>query len=201
MSRLPAEKRREQLLDVATDLFAKSGYARATTAELAKTAGVTEPIIYRHFESKKALFIALIQRTARDTLDHWKQRLKDASDPTERLRRLIGENPMVQPEARKAYRVLIQAVTETDDQEIQRAVSTHFLNLHTFLLKELRDAQDERKVLRIFTPELLAWLLIDVGLGYGLLEAFNVPGHGADTEGMDVQLAVERLFVGRSSED
>ena len=61
MSRLPASKRREQLLDKAAELFAKNGYARATTAQLAKAAGVTEPIIYRHFKSKRDLFVALIE--------------------------------------------------------------------------------------------------------------------------------------------
>ena len=94
MSRLPAEKRREQLLDCAATLFAKSGYARSTTAELARCAGVTEPIIYRHFASKKDLFVALIERTAARTLQHWQDRLADADEPAERLRRLLGENPM-----------------------------------------------------------------------------------------------------------
>ena len=68
MSRLPAAKRKEQLLDCAMQLFAAHGYARATTAELAKLAGVTEPIIYRHFDSKLDLFVALIERTAGMTL-------------------------------------------------------------------------------------------------------------------------------------
>ena len=63
MTRLPAAKRREQLLDTATELFAERGYSKTTTAQLAKAAGVTEPIIYRHFESKRELFIALIDRT------------------------------------------------------------------------------------------------------------------------------------------
>src|SRR5207244_12604010 len=123
MSRLPAEKRREQLLDCAADLFAKSGYARATTAELARAAGVTEPIIYRHFNSKRDLFVALIERTAAQTLAHWEQRLADAQDPAERLRRVIGDNPMVSPEGAAPYRVLLQAITEVSDAEIHKAVS------------------------------------------------------------------------------
>ncbi|MCA9310819.1 MAG: helix-turn-helix transcriptional regulator, partial [Phycisphaerales bacterium] len=53
MTRLPAAKRREQLLDTAVVLFAERGYGGATTAELARAAGVTEPIIYRHFKSKR----------------------------------------------------------------------------------------------------------------------------------------------------
>src|SRR5437899_11776986 len=123
MSRLPAEKRREQLLNCAADLFAKSGYARATTAELARAAGVTEPIIYRHFNSKRALFVALIDRTAKQTLSHWEQQLADANDPAEPLRRLIGDNPMESPEGAAPYPVPLQAITEAGDYEIQRTVA------------------------------------------------------------------------------
>src|SRR5207253_11051314 len=46
MSRLPASKRREQLLDCAAELFAKYGYAPATTAQPPKAAGDTAPIIH-----------------------------------------------------------------------------------------------------------------------------------------------------------
>ncbi|MEK6702161.1 MAG: helix-turn-helix domain-containing protein, partial [Planctomycetota bacterium] len=112
MSRLPAAQRREQLLDHAADLFSRHGYARATTAELAKSAGITEPIIYRHFASKRDLFIALIERSADRTLAMWETHLAGATDPAERLRRLIGDNPMVADPTRDAYRVLLQATTE-----------------------------------------------------------------------------------------
>ncbi len=197
MSRLPAEKRREQLLDCAADLFARSGYARATTAELAKAAGVTEPIIYRHFDSKRDLFVALIERTAAQTLAHWEQRLANASDSAERLRRLIGDNPMVSSEGAEPYRVLLQAITEVDDPEINRAVAGHFKNLHAFLSRELRRAQDERKVMKVFSADLIAWTLIHVGLGYGVLAALNVPGQGEDADGHHVQGMLERILVGR----
>ncbi len=200
MSRLPAEKRREQLLDCAADLFARSGYARATTAELAKAAGVTEPIIYRHFNSKRDLFIALVERTAKQTLDHWEQRLADASDPAERLRRLIGDNPMVSNEGAAPYRVLLQAITEVQDDEIKKAVASHFGNLHAFLSRELKRAQDERKVMKVFSADLIAWTLIHVGLGYGVLVALGVPGAGEDAEGHHVQGMLERLIVGRHEE-
>ncbi len=200
MSRLPAEKRREQLLDCAADLFARSGYARATTAELAKAAGVTEPIIYRHFNSKRDLFIALVERTAKQTLDHWEQRLADASDPAERLRRLIGDNPMVSSEGAAPYRVLLQAITEVQDDEIKKAVANHFGNLHAFLSRELKRAQDERKVMKVFSADLIAWTLIHVGLGYGVLVALGVPGAGEDAQGHHVQGMLERLIVGRHEE-
>ncbi|MFO0856101.1 MAG: TetR/AcrR family transcriptional regulator [Phycisphaerales bacterium] len=198
--RLPAHKRKEQLLDVAAELFAKEGYARATTAQLAKAAGVTEPIIYRHFASKRDLFVALIERTAAQTLDTWEHLLKSASDPTERLRRLTGENPMTTERFRLPYRVFLQAITEVNDPIVHKAVTDHITNLHTFIAREVRKAQDERKVTKVFSDDLIAWVLIDIGLGYGILHALQIAGHGVDSEGHDVQGLVERILTRKHGE-
>ena len=49
--RLPAGKRREQLLDVALRLFARSGFKATTMDDIAEQAGVTKPLLYQHFAS------------------------------------------------------------------------------------------------------------------------------------------------------
>jgi AcrR family transcriptional regulator len=51
-------KTRQQLLDAATQVFAARGFARATTKEIARAAGVAEGTIYRHFADKHELFFA-----------------------------------------------------------------------------------------------------------------------------------------------
>lgn len=195
-SRLPAAKRREQLLDCAAKLFAKSGYARATTAELAKAAGVTEPIIYRHFSSKRDLFVALIERAAHRTIQQWEDLLGNANDPAERLTVLLGENPMANEPGQSVYRVILQAITEVDDTAIQQAVSRHFFELHGFLTRELLRAQDDHKLGSRFSPEIVAWMLIDIALGYGVLDAMRIPGHGEDSARVRVQDVVRRILVG-----
>lgn len=201
MSRLPAAKRREQLLDCAAELFAAHGYARATTAELARSAGVTEPIIYRHFKSKRDLFIALIERSGKRTIDRWRQDLASAVDPAQRLKTLIGDNPMVSEQGRDAYRVFLQAITEVDDPDIHKAWSNHIHSLHRFLAMELARAQENRRITRHFPAELIAWLLIDIGLGYGVLSAMRVESHNYDAAGeMHVQQLITRVLVGRAAE-
>jgi AcrR family transcriptional regulator len=201
MTRLRAPQRREQLLDVAADIFAQQGYAKATTAELAKAAGVTEPIIYRHFDSKRDLFIALIERTATQTLRAWEERLRHAKDPGERLRIIVGGNPMTSESGRTPYRVFLQAITEVGDPVVRAAVAEHIGKLHAYMTSEVRRAQDERKVIRVFSPELIAWTLVNIGLGYGLLEALQVPRHGVDKQGHEVRALVERVLTRRGSED
>ncbi|MBX3358377.1 MAG: TetR/AcrR family transcriptional regulator [Phycisphaeraceae bacterium] len=202
MSRLPAAKRREQLLDTAARLFAKFGYAGATTAQIARDAGITEPIIYRHFDSKRDLFIALIERTGDDTIRLWEHELSTAPDPAERLKRLIGANPMVSTRheppspGRALYRVIIQAMTEVEDPQILAALSSHMRKLHAFLTGEVRRAQEGGQVSRRFSPEVTAWALIHMGLGYGTLAVLEIPGHGTDQSGVHVSDLIGELMLG-----
>jgi AcrR family transcriptional regulator len=59
-ARLNAVARREQLLDVALDVFARAGYHGASMNDVAEAAGVTKPVLYQHFESKRELYGALL---------------------------------------------------------------------------------------------------------------------------------------------
>lgn len=59
--RLPATERREQLLEVALEIFARQGYHGTSMNEVADAAGVTKPVLYQHFDSKRDLFLALLE--------------------------------------------------------------------------------------------------------------------------------------------
>ena len=58
--RLPAARRRRQLLDVALDVFAASGFHQTSMEDVAEAAGVTKPVLYQHFQSKRQLYLALL---------------------------------------------------------------------------------------------------------------------------------------------
>jgi AcrR family transcriptional regulator len=55
------EMRKQQILDAAMDIFSEKGFATATTAEIARAAGVAEGTIYNYFRNKRELFIAVIK--------------------------------------------------------------------------------------------------------------------------------------------
>jgi AcrR family transcriptional regulator len=58
--RLTATARREQVLDVALEVFGRSGYHGTSMNDIAEAAGVTKPVLYQHFDSKRDLYLALI---------------------------------------------------------------------------------------------------------------------------------------------
>lgn len=66
--RLPAPRRRHQLLDVARDLFAARGFHATSMDDVAEAAGVTKPVLYQHFPSKRALYRELLEDVARRLL-------------------------------------------------------------------------------------------------------------------------------------
>jgi AcrR family transcriptional regulator len=72
--RLPGAERRELILKSAGTLFGEHGYAGTTLDEIAKESNVTKPILYRHFTSKKALYLALLERH-RDDLPRFFERV------------------------------------------------------------------------------------------------------------------------------
>jgi AcrR family transcriptional regulator len=59
--RLPAPRRRHQLLDVARELFAAGGFHATSMDDVAEAAGVTKPVLYQHFPSKRALYRELLE--------------------------------------------------------------------------------------------------------------------------------------------
>ncbi len=68
-TRLPAEQRRQQILDVACDVFADRGFHATSMDDIAGAAGVTKPVLYQHFPSKRALFIDLLGELGRTLLE------------------------------------------------------------------------------------------------------------------------------------
>lgn len=60
-TRLSATDRRQQILEVASGLFARKGFQGTTTREIAEEAGINEALLFRHFPSKENLYWTLIE--------------------------------------------------------------------------------------------------------------------------------------------
>ena len=69
--RMPAEQRRELVLGAAMEAFAAHGYAGTATEEVARRAGISQPYLFRLFPTKKALFLALVERCFRRVRDEF----------------------------------------------------------------------------------------------------------------------------------
>ena len=195
MPRMRAPERRRQLLEVAAKLFAERGYRGATTADLAAEAGITEPILYRHFDNKLNLFVTLVSEVGKEVLTAWKQVLDDTEDPTERLQKLLAGNPATHARGKGVYRVIFQAMTELNgDPEIAKAIRRHVSKLHTFVKQELIDLQKARVVRSDEPAEGLAWLLVDIAVGYGMVAPLGSQRRSSSAGRRNIERLVEDLL-------
>jgi len=164
-ARLPAEERKAAVLDCACGVFATGSYRGTTTAEIAKQAGVTEPILYRHFASKRELYLAVLDESWRRLRDLWDATVAAEDDPRFWLGAL-GRAYFSAPDPKlQCADLWIQALTEaSDDPEIRKFLRRHMREVHAYVVDVIERSQALGGILPDRDPRAEAWLFIAIGL-------------------------------------
>ena len=114
--RMRAAERRAQLLEVARKVFGRHGFHTVTMDTVAREAGVTKPILYDHFPSKRDLYLALLEAD----LANLRERLHDALDRSagnrERIRGSFQAYFDFVDEHAEGFRLLMQEATGPERQ-------------------------------------------------------------------------------------
>lgn len=82
------EATRAALIEAARSLFVERGYAETATPDVVAAAGVTRGALYHHFEDKKALFLAVVEREAQAVAQEIEAQAAPETDAREAL--LLG---------------------------------------------------------------------------------------------------------------
>jgi TetR/AcrR family transcriptional regulator len=164
-ARLPATERRAAVLDSACCVFARCSYRGATTAEIARQAGITEPVLYRHFESKQALYLACIDEAWGRVRETWERAVEAESDPEAWLPAMTGALFELGQRRSPVATLWLQALTDGgDDPEVRRFLRRHLRDVHEFVAGVLRRCQDAGEVSRAHDARAEAWSLVAIGL-------------------------------------
>jgi AcrR family transcriptional regulator len=160
-SRLPAQARRQAVLDSACRVFSKASYRGATTAEIAREAGISEPILYRHFGSKRDLYLACLAEAWRDFRALSEQVV--ATSP-ETCLGAIADAYMTKEAKIRLVDLWVQALTESDDEVIARALRKQIREVHDYFADLIRDSQARGVVHADRDPVAEAWIFVAGGL-------------------------------------
>ena len=154
------------VVETACRIFAKGSYRGCTTAQIARELGVTEPVLYRHFASKRELYLACLDEVWERVRELWEKALAREPDSANWIK-AIGKAYL---EARAAARIVlvdlwIQALTEAaDDPEIRRALRDQVREVHDFVADVIRRGQEQGGILPSRDAEAEAWIFISLGL-------------------------------------
>jgi AcrR family transcriptional regulator len=157
--RLPAAERRRAIVRAALRVFSSTSYAGATTAEIAREAGVSEPVLYRHFASKRELWIACLDVAWEETRKRLEGNIAlftGGTAPTGQ------QSPWRSPTMPNLW---IQGLTEAgEDPLVRREIRKHMREVHDFVATALRDGQARGVVPQDRDPNAEAWVFIGGGL-------------------------------------
>jgi AcrR family transcriptional regulator len=126
------DERREEILDAALAVFADKGLHGASTEEIARRAGISQPYVFRLFGTKKDLYVAGVSRCFRQTLELM-QRAAEGKRGDEALEAIgVAYGELLQSD-RTYLRAQMQAYAACEDPEICAAVRNGFGDLVTYV--------------------------------------------------------------------
>ncbi len=167
--------RRRQLLAHAKQLFVTLGYQHTTTEKIAQAAGVTEPVLYRHFPSKKALFLDVLHEVRAATLQRWRTETANIGAPLAKLKAIVDLYLGSTRAHALEYRIMHRTLIESDDEEIAACLRQFYLDSEALLAAVIVEGQRAGTFRRDRDPRVGAWELIRTALGYTLTLPLGIP--------------------------
>ena len=174
--RLSAEERKKMIVKSAITAFGKSNYRATRMADIAAEAGVSEAMLYKHFESKKAMFLSILGNVSMRTATMLEKGFEEEPDALTVLRQSRIEYYNQIREHPNLLKLHFQAVSEIDDEEIgERIKKDHEAYVHD--IKELiTKAIEQGTVRRDIEIDPIAWLFNGVSVLMSMMVLLSPDG-------------------------
>lgn len=183
-SRLRGEERRMLMLHSAKRVFARSNYAEASTSELARESEVTEPMLYKHFGSKKGLFLAVLSEFGTQFFSMMRSRISQRAEKNilDALEHIIDDYKSTLKADPEIQRVLFQAVIEASDPDVARCVSKHNRRTYEFIRQLVERASQEGYLDPTISIDAATWGYMSMILAHQYSLMLNLSGEFAQAQ-------------------
>ncbi|MBD3234431.1 MAG: TetR family transcriptional regulator [candidate division Zixibacteria bacterium] len=181
--RKTSQERKAQIIDLATSMFARYGYARVTTKMLASACGISESALYKHFESKESIY--------REVLNHLREKMElseldraisPESDVEKILfavaRHLIGNFT----ENTELWRLLLYSSLENHElsRQVFQTIRMPYIKILSRKLSKMIKSGQVRKVNPEITARCFVGMVMDCNLGLNLWKNIQKQDFGID---------------------
>jgi AcrR family transcriptional regulator len=164
-TRLPAAERRQALIETAIRVFSDGSYRGTTTAEIARAAGVSEPILYRHFASKRDLYLAALDHVWRKMRAAWEEALEESANVREAFEAIGRSHVSVHDCKFQMAELWVQALSEAaEDPKLRNHLRRHMREVHDFIADVIRKGQAEGVLNATRNADSEAWTFLAGGV-------------------------------------
>jgi len=177
--RLPEKERRRSILDAALSVLSSEGYSGMTTARVARRVGVAEPILYRHFSSKRDILRTLLDEVSARMLTEFRGMTEGETDPVKALHRICRAYPELSRRFSREFRVINQSVFEAGDPETRELLERHYEAYRAFIEELIKGGQRAGALRRDISAAAGAWHMIHCALGMLMMQEVRKDGYSS----------------------
>lgn len=168
--RLPEKQRRQSILDAAFAVLSSEGYSGMTTLRLAQRVGVAEPILYRHFSSKRSILRALLEEVIGRMTAAFRQLIRGETDPVAALRRICRAYPELAQRYGREFRIINESIFAAKDPDSRRALERHYNLYRAFIGNLIKQGQKTGALRRDIPAAVGAWHMVHCALGMLMMQ-------------------------------
>lgn len=169
-----SEETRSRILEAAIKLFSSHGYNKASVDDICSEAGISKGAFYHHFESKQALFLALLDSWLQ-TIDKAIQASKDKTAP-ETFMQMTEAFPYVFETAGEGLPMFFEFWLQASrDKKIWEASIAPYRRYHRYFTSLIKKGIDEGSFVEV-DPELASRMIVSTAMGLFLQSLLDPKG-------------------------
>jgi len=166
-SKQPTQTRQAELMAAALSLAAHRSPATVTTTELAQAVGITQGAVFRHFENKEAIWLAVMDQVSETLLARLREAAAAHAQPLAALRAVFMAHVDFVVEHPGVPRLIFQELQQPQDTPLKARVRRVMHEYRLLLMRLLQQAQDQQALQP--STDLQAVAVLFVGSVQGLV--------------------------------
>ncbi len=174
--RLSAEERKKIILKSAVKVFARSNYRAAKMADIGAESGVSEAMVYKHFPSKKAIFLRILQHISDRIIIIWEVETEKNLNALSTLKNMGLAYYHRMKEHPDELKVQFQAISEIDDEDIASQLRQDHIRYFGYFESILEKGVREGSIRSDIDSRAYAFLLNGSGITLNMMQllALNI---------------------------
>lgn len=176
--KLSKAERRKAIVEAAAQLFSERGFRGVTTKDLARAVGVTEPVLYEHFQTKRDLYAAIIDGTSRENFEQARATLRQSALADEpRAFFTMLATLMVESLSRNPSYLRLVLFSALEKHELaQLCFERHAQAIYAIVIEYVKKRMASRRVdpviaARLFIGAVHHYCIFDLHFGFRIVRA------------------------------
>ncbi len=158
--RMSGYDRKRLLVKSAIEVFSEENYRVARVSDITSLANVSEPMLYRHFSSKKELYFYVLETIIDKAIEKIKNASKNASNPLEAIELSLHDGRRTLPKYEKELKLQFGSFAEFSDPEMKNQILKFHLAAVEFYESLIKEGIQTGHIREDVNPNTAAWKIL-----------------------------------------